>query len=938
MVGRRVQLDFLIEHSRAVAQRHGSLVFVGGDSGSGKTRLLSELCAKLDDQALRQVEGRCFEYAQAPFGPIIAAIRTLFQDDPDLVPGSLAARTILSRLIPELSDAPPVAPTLDASEKLHHFEVLASVLRRAAEKKPTILIIEDLHWADAATTELLEHIARAVKAMALCIIASYRGEGLPRGHPLRVLLARVEREPAFWRLELGPLNDDEMQTFIAETLGDRASITPEMALAIRTKSEGSPLFAEELLRSALGSPKRNAIADLPRSLREAVLEQLNQLSDLDRRLLISASAIGRRFSADFLARIVDLPVAQVLPGLKRALDLQLIAQVDDGAMEFRHALTREAVYSELLEAEARPLHATIARAIEASPMAAQSVTELAYQWWSARDPAKAGAYNERAGDEAEAVHASQDATISFERALEAIAQDDPRRAAVQRKLAAALYRSGLGARAQVAYEACIEAFLRDGSLEEAAPALVDLARLHWTVGNAGGHLDATRRALEIIGERDANPAWFAARVEMAWAQAQRGGDPDEALRLLAQAATRKVNAPLRDQIKFHECRSLVHILRASTREALADAEDASTLALGAKDVASAVRCWGNVGMLAAQCGEQSVSNGAFARAVELIDRERPFGWPAPWALALHAYAQFLYGQLPEAEATIERALSAILDVPSLDAIVAWVALPLGLRRENHALVERCADEELVEFAFRSGSTLIGGVASAFAEYYLAHDRTADANALLARALETLRAHPTPGDYDATLVMIAQHCDRDRVARVRALIDQMATTTHVRSAPAYAALIAAWEAKRFGDEDEAINLGLKAASAFETLGWPMYQAQALEVAGRPSDAALIFRAMGDRANLRRLEEIVTPPNRRGRRKEELSAREQEIAQLVIASKSNREIADVLVVSERTVESHISSILRKMQITSRRQLVDRLKASSTSASNSSERARH
>lgn len=924
MVGRRAQLEFLLERAKAAAQGRGSLVFVEGDSGAGKTRLVSEWFAA-DPQRLRHLDGRCYQYARAPFGPIVAAGRTLFKEDAELVPADRAARVILSRLIPELGDAPPVALPLDPSEKLHHFEVLAEVLRNAAGKKPTLFVIEDLHWADEATTEFLEHFANAMSSVGLCIAATYRADELPQGHRLRALVARLERNRACWRIGIERLSDEEMQRFITEALG-LSAIAPELALVIARRSEGSPLFAEELLRSAIGDAGgRHGAAALPASVREAVLARLAQLSDADQAIVKTAAAIGRRFSAELLATIAQRPLASVIPALKRAIDLQLIEQGDDGTLEFRHELTREATASELLDAEARPLHATIARTLEALPDADRRTEELAYQWWAAGDAGKAASYNERAGDAAEAVVASKDAAIHFERALEAMRSDDPRRAIVLRKLGAALYRSGLGARAKTAYDAAIAAFVATGDEEEAARTLVDLARLRWTLGEIPGHRSATQQAIEMIGDRTASAAWFAARVEMAWTTACQAGRPQEAQDLLAQAAPFEAAAPIKDRIKFHECRSLVRTLRAQSDDALADAREAAELALGAGDVATSVRCYGNIGLLSAQCGARPIAEEAFSQAIALIDAEHPFGWPAPWTLALYACAQVLWGLLPEAELTIDRALGAILDVPSLDAIVACVALPLGLRRRNDAMVQRCADEDLIEFAFNSKSTLIGVVASPFAEYYIAKDRVTEAAALLERAIDTLEAPPPAGDWDAALVMGAEIADREHAQRACAILHDMSTAGAIPTALAHEALADAWREQRFGDATAARHRASLTAEAFEALGWPAHQARALELSGQLQAAADIYARIGDVRNAQRLAEVISPVNRRGRRKYELSAREQEIVELVIAGKTNKEIAAQLVLSERTVESHVGSIFAKLAIGSRRELAERLKAS-------------
>lgn len=928
MIGRHRQLEFLTERALAAVQGRGSLVFVEGDAGSGKTRLVTEFCAGLPSGEIRFVVGACLEYVKEPFAPFTASARTFLNEDPSLTPSSGFDRALLSRLIPELSNE-PVTQAADDSDKLRQFEALLGVFKRAAAAKPTIVVLEDLHWADAATNEFLQHIARTIEGVPLVLVATYRGDELARGHPLRSIIARLERQLAVWRIELAPLDDKEMERFIAQALPGRDTLSPEIANAIRRNADGNPLFAEELLRNALALGKRLHSRDLPRSLREAVAGRLGQLSQPERSILVSAAAVGRRFTPDLVARVARMPIEQVSTAMRRAIDLQLIGPEDEsGALEFRHALTREAVYLELLSAEARPLHSTIAQTLEEMPDAANRVSELAYQWWAADDKAKAALYNERAGDAAETVYASQDAAIYFERALESIAADDTARGNLSRKLAWALYRSGMGARARTAYEASIADFLRMGNTQEAAQTLIDLAHLHWTLADYRSHEAATQQALSLIGDHRDNPVWFAARVQVAWALALGRSQIDSALRLLAEAASSEAEPRPWDRVKFHECEALIYILQGRSSEALVEAEKAIAVALATRDVANAVRCWGNVGVVATQCGDQELSITAFKNALKLIDEEQPIGWPVPWLLALWARAQFLYGDLGGARETIERAMSATLDVPSLDGLVAWTAIPLGLALEDDELVRRCADESLIETALQSGSPLATEVASAFAAYYLATDRDEAARSLLRRALAASSALPEPSDH-GMIALIAQHCEADLVDQSRALLEHKVQAANLQSTRAFLALVNAWSQLRFGDAEKAVPLAKAAAGHFESLRWPWYRARALELAGCSTEAVAIYHDIGSTADVRRLERASSPTRKRGRDRSELSTREIEIADLVCEGKSNKEIAAQLFLSERTVENHVSSILAKLEIASRHRLAERLKASKAGA---------
>jgi DNA-binding CsgD family transcriptional regulator len=924
LIDRREQLDFLLERLQDAARGHGCIVFIGGDAGSGKTRLAAEFCTVAQQRGFRTATGQCLQYAQVPFGPIAEALAVLLSVESGTASSSHVRAGRPARIIPELRTEPASAP-FDPSEKLAQFEGILNALAAAAEKGPVGAVLEDLHWADGATSEFLEHAAKRLPQLGACIVGTYRADALPRRHALHSLIAKLERFKHFWLLELGPLDDSDMQSLIAQAVPKRSAIDPETALAVRAKAEGNPLFAEELLRSVLAGGHLPGRRKLPRSVREAVVERLGQLREDEQKLIVCAAAVGRHFTPDLLCLVTQTERSRVLEALKRGVELALIEELDDGSLVFRHALTREAVYSELLAAEARPLHAMIAQAIERQPDAAQRVAELAYQWWSAGDQAKTAEFNERAGDAAEKVFASQDAVVYFERALQALAEGDPRRNHLWRKLGAALYSSGLGGRALTAYRNAIEGFAREGEREYAAASWVELARLQWTIGYADDSLASTERALEIIGDKARGPVWFAAVVQKAWTAINRESAADDALNLLAEAEPHAAAAHVRDKIKFFEAKAMGNMLCGRPHEALANASDAAAAAADEGDAKSAVRCWANIGIFATGCGEQPAADEAFARAVGLIDRERPLGWQAPWALALCAYSHYRCGRLHEAGATIRRALDAIVDVQSLDVLLSSVAIPLGLRTENAELVERCANEALIEFAFRSGSSLIGAAAGAFAEYFLSRGRENDAKALLARALDRLQNRPSVGDYDTVLLLSARYGDAPQAAVACSVLEKMTREIRVRSAPAHLALVTAWRERRFGSADLAEASALRAAKLFEEIGWPLHHAQALEVAGKLAEACQIYARVGDAADRRRLEATISPANRRGRRKDELSPREQEIAELIIAGMSNREIADRLVLSERTVESHVASIFSKLSLTARTQLAGKLKAS-------------
>ncbi len=224
------------------------------------------------------------------------------------------------------------------------------------------------------------------------------------------------------RIELEPLAGPDLRAFINETL-EGCELNDEMRFAVARAGEGNPFFTEELLKSAVegrtpaGSSNASA---LPRSVRATLLERLRPLDDHERRVLAQAAVIGRSFDLALLAQTLQTDTQSLLPALLRARNFQLISEVSPTLFQFRHALTREAIYGNFLAAQLRPLHHTIALALESAPADQRSVESLAYHWWAAGDRSRSAHYNEMAGDNAAAIHAHEDAIAYFQRALKTV--------------------------------------------------------------------------------------------------------------------------------------------------------------------------------------------------------------------------------------------------------------------------------------------------------------------------------------------------------------------------------------------------------------------------------------------------------------------------------------------------------------------------------------
>jgi DNA-binding CsgD family transcriptional regulator len=927
LVNRWPQLAALRDRIVAAERGEASLCIVAGDGGAGKSRLIAEFCASLEGRGARCAVGGCLEYVQSPFAPFLAVIETLDAIDPSTLRAASALRKAIAPLLPALAEAGATA-TEPARDKLLQFNALADALARFAVATTTVVVIEDLQWADSATLELLLHLAPRIASSRLVIIVTFRSDELPRGHQLRSVLAKLGRLPRVHRLDLGPLTDADMRELVERALEDKAPLPAATVGAICERAEGNPLFAEELLKN-VETGDRADDRQLPGSVAQAVSERVAGMDDLDRTLLAQAAAIGRRFSAEFLAAISGHEIERVIALLKRAIDLQLIAEEAgvDIHYAFRHELIREALYAELLVAETRSLHRRIADALESSPDVEAHIAELAYHYWQSHDADKAARYNESAGDLAFEFFAYRDAVTCYGRALDTGALDGPRRAALNRKFADALHQAGFGERAVRALEEALAYYTSVGATEDAARTALRLARQRLTLGDTEGHLRDCRLALELVGANPASPAFFFTHVELLGLHTSYRWDPDKAREHEREAERAVAARRPAELVGFWENRAALAIGLGRPSEALDFTTKAVEAAALERDVRAAVRCWGNYAGIMALIGEREAARGGFERALEIARATKLGGLTVNWTLVYAAYAALLEGELSRAKGIVDEALAAGIEMPSFRIHLAGVAIPLGLALDDDESVRRSAKKDLIDFGLTStDSTLIGALAG-FAERLAAQNKPDEAAALLHRALDALEhitSHPGPSDAERLLTMVAQHGDLADAPRARALLRRTGQLSAARSLPAYLALFDALERHRSKDREASTAAARDAAARFKAIGWPLLEAQALELEGKIAEASDIYKRTGATREARRLEALLNPVNRRGRTKSELTAREREICDLLVQGKANKAIAEALVISERTVETHVSSVLTKMEAGSRAELIAKLKS--------------
>ena len=397
---------------RQAAAGHGGTVLVAGDAGIGKTRLVAELGARARAAGAQMLVGRCIDLigAEVPYLPVAEAIRPLTarEDVRELLGSARELHWLLPEMVlaeehPRLGGGPP-------RSQLGLLGELLALLATAAAAESVVLVLEDLHWADRSTLDLIAFLAHNLSEQRVLLVGTYRDDELPAEHRLRRLVTGLLRAGVATRLELGPLGREELETLLSTRGG--GPLSPALTEAIVTRSEGNPLFAEELLAAA-----GQGGAGLPLVLRDLLLLRVAKLDRETQGVLRAAAAAGRDVPYPLLRAVADVPEGELRQALRGAVDHGvLVGDQAAGSFRFRHALLAEAIYVTLLPGEREELHARLAAELMRSPQPVAA--ELAQHWAAAGRAPEALVASVAAGREAEAVSGLAEALQHLERALE----------------------------------------------------------------------------------------------------------------------------------------------------------------------------------------------------------------------------------------------------------------------------------------------------------------------------------------------------------------------------------------------------------------------------------------------------------------------------------------------------------------------------------------
>jgi predicted ATPase/DNA-binding CsgD family transcriptional regulator len=966
-VGRQEELRRLHLALQSASTGEPGTLLIAGEAGVGKTRLVQEFAGRVDGQA-QVLFGSCIPLSGGglPYGPIVDGLRPLARNlDPAELDELLGPTPDdLLRLLPGASCHSPrlLAEPVSEYAQARLFELLLRFLDRLGQQRPVLMVIEDAHWADRSTLDLLLFLTRMARQERLLVVMTYRSDELHSAHPLRTALAELDRSWHLEHVELARFNRAELAALVGNILGQPPS--PAVVQRILTRSEGNAFLAEELLAAKASSQPGQ---DLPRRLQGMLLARIPTLAPETRRILGVAATIGRPIEHQLLAAASQLPEEQLVAAVREAVDRQLLV-ADQDTYRFRHVLLQEAVYGELLPGERRLLHAAAAHAMSENPHPSalrQISAELAHHWYVVGDHARALIASITAARAAAEVYGSSEAHQHYERALNLWEQvpDAHMRAGLtlpelRLEAAEAARWTGLPDRAAVLLQEALADIGAHTGPAQAGLLHARLAECHSEAGNSKAAVATYEEASRLVANEPTSAekarvlagqgtelmrqahfsasrlisehAIAVARAVHAHAEEARAlntlgcdlaglGDPDAGITALRQALTLSEAAGNIDDLHraYYNLSVVLGVDAGRPHEALQiirqGLERMRELGLELALPSSMLR--GALGRLLWDLGR-------WQEAEDLVRQELTDELPAGWALDW----QLLAGRLHVARGRLELANE---HAKTLAHLVEQLMDPTW---------DSCLQSYLAELATLQLDYPAARLAVARALQHVADSEHPDEIrvcriGLRAEADASERAHDRRAP-DAAVADI--HATGERLLRTaRQLLAQVGTNLpevnaqaaaceaeftrlELRSDPQqWAAVVANWDA---------LSRPYEAAYA----RWR--QAEALLASKTPKPAATVLRQAHQTADdlgagpLRREIELLaqrsridlTPPTTMVNKaappspatQHGLTPREQEVFQHLVEGRTNRQIARALFISEKTASVHVSNIMSKL----------------------------
>jgi DNA-binding CsgD family transcriptional regulator len=415
MVGRDGELGRLLSLLDDAEAGRSVVALVSGDAGVGKTRLISEITRLAAGRGFTVLSGQCAELGDSvPYLPLADALRGAAQSTG--VRDALSSRPALGRLLPEGGEGPIADSDRSGLARQQMFGGVLGLLAELAAAAPVLLVLEDLHWADASTRDLVTFLSRMLHRERVALIGSYRTDDLHRRHPLRPVVAELLRLPSVIAVDLAPLDPSALAEHLTATAPVRIDATELNDIVAR--AEGNAYYAEELLAASVSSDSGQHSV-LPAGLAALLLSRVEQLSDATQRVLRAAAVAGRKADDELVRAASGLAAAEYEGAVREAVTHQLLVPDGTEGYVFRHALLREAVYADLLPGERTRLHATMCSLLADEQRLAMPGTaaELAQHCLASHDIPGAFAASVRAGEDAERLGAPAEAHRHYDQAL-----------------------------------------------------------------------------------------------------------------------------------------------------------------------------------------------------------------------------------------------------------------------------------------------------------------------------------------------------------------------------------------------------------------------------------------------------------------------------------------------------------------------------------------
>ena len=951
-VGRLRELETLCSALDLATMGQGRIIMVAGEPGIGKTRIAQELASLAPQRGAAVLWGHCHEEAGAPsYWPwvqiIRAALRTALARQ--VLEGLGSGAGDIADIVPEihalLPGIEPPARLEDAAQaRFRMFDSIRQFIASLSGQQAILIVLDDLHWADAPSLRLLEFLAPEIAANKVMVVGTYRPTELSRQHPLSDTLGGLARARHVARLDLGGLNAEEVRAFITDATGAQP---PEwLSQSLHRQTEGNPLFLREIVRflehqGLFRTDRATPLAALPPTLRipegvrEVIGRRLNLLSGRCNETLALAAVIGRDFSHDLLLRATGGDEQALDEVLDEALGAHIIQETTPRHYQFAHNLIRMALYDELRPARRRQLHQAAGKALEALRYTdgGAALPELARHFLAAGDAHRTIEYARQAGERAEALLAFEDAVEFFRTAVEAMEQhaapDDAGRCRLllalgeaQRKasdfpraletllnaaeLATALGLSEMSARAAMAYE---HVAWRDAKPPEPSPRYLLERALRQVAGDkpalAALVTAALSRALWYEGAADE----AAQQSERALAMARQLGDPG----VLAACLWR-----LLDSLSEHE-----------DQEQLRVATEMLTVArqVGNLELVHHGHAWRFLARMAR--GEIALAEADLEAVAQLVSRIRQ----STHAIILPMYRVMLAlmrGELAEAERLITRAMATRPMPVHQDQLSVQI---FNLRREQGRLAEL---KPVLSLFLRENTTAsIWQPGLALLHLELGQEDAARA-ALEHMATDSFAMIPRDGRWLFSLTYLCEVCagvgDTLRAAELYNLLRSYSGRNvlagrliYFGSADRYLGMLCATMQNWPGAERHFVTAleNNRRLGALLPLAHTQYDFATMllarHAAGDREHAEALLRESLDSASrlgMAALEKkaaaLLTqlaakiPASGAG---DDLTLREIEVLRLLAIGRSNADIALVLSISVSTVATHVRSILAK-----------------------------